>query len=384
MRAVLSWLDHHRLITDGAAAVFVVLFSLPEILDRRVGDRPIIALLTCSAFLPLTFVRRYPVRVALVTGVSALLLQRAGLTNQVGIIWACYQVGRRHSEQVLRTMIAGLCIAYAPFVFALPTVLTTPLPMRVGEAALIFVPIVLFPVALGRIMAARNERITFLQAQLTLQGRAAESATNEAVARERLAIARDLHDSLAHQLTVISYQAAGLSATASRGLSDSRSSAAVIFASNAIEDAARQSLMDLKEVVGPLRRGDNRELYPIGIASLSQLIDQSANESFQFVGELTPVPHSVGIVIYRVTQESLTNARRHAPASPVIIRIRFPPGEIELTIENPISGPVEATSGYGLLGMTERVHSVGGRMTTGTVEGIWTVRVVIPLGPGDC
>jgi signal transduction histidine kinase len=381
--AVLSWLAHHRLVTDGAAAVFIVLFSLPEVLNLRERDRPIIALLTCCAFLPLTFVRTYPVRVALSTGVSALLLQRLGLTNQVGIIWACYQVGRRQSEQDLRKMVVGLCTAYTPFVFALPALVATPLPRRIGEAALIFVPIVLFPVALGRIMAARNERITFLQAQLTLQGLAAQSATNEAVARERLAIARDLHDSLAHQLTVISYQAAGLSATALRGLPDPRSCAAVISASNAIEDAARQSLMDLKEVVGPLRRGVIRELHPIGVAYLSQLIDQSANESFEFVGEVESVPNSVGIVIYRVTQESLTNARRHAPGCPVAVLLRLSPGEVELMIENSISGPVEVSAGYGVLGMTERVLSVGGAITAGAIDGIWTVSVVIPLGHGD-
>jgi signal transduction histidine kinase len=382
-RAFLSWLGHHRLLTDGAAAVFVVLFSLPEISALRERDRPIVALLTCCAFLPLTFVRRHPALVALVTGVSALLLQRFGLTNQVGIIWASYQVGRRHSEQVLRTMMMGLCTAYTPFVFAIPEVVAAPFPGRIGEAALIFVPIVLFPVALGRIMAARNERIAFLHSQLNLQGLAAQSATSEAVAHERLAIARDLHDSLAHQLTVISYQAAGLSATAARGLPDPRSRAAVISASNAIEEAARQSLMDLKEVVGPLRRGGNRALNPIGMAYVSQLIDQSANESFEFVGEVENVSTNVGIVIYRVTQESLTNARRHAPGNPVTVRLLASPDEVELTIENPISGP-EATSGYGVLGMTERVHSVGGRMTAGLVDGIWTVSVVIPLGHGGC
>jgi signal transduction histidine kinase len=367
LRAVLSWLDHHRSVTDGTAAVFIVLLSLPDVLKLRVGDRQIVALLTCFAFLPLAFVRRFPVWVALVTGVSALLLVRFGLTNQVGVIWATYQVGRRHNEQVLRTMVVGLCTAYAPFVFALPALATTPWPRRIGEAAVIFVPIVLFPVALGRVMAARNERIAFLQAQLTLQRLAAESATNEAVAHERLAIARDLHDSLAHQLTVISYQAAGLSATALRGLADPRSSAAVISASNAIEDAARHSLMDLKAVVGPLRRSDNRELHPIGIAYVSELIDQSAGESFKFIGELEEVPSSVGIVMYRVTQESLTNARRHAPGNPVTVRLRVAADKVELEIVNTMSCATEITSGFGVLGMTERVLSIGGRMTVGMV-----------------
>ena len=220
MRGLSSWLSRHHLLTDGMAAICIVLFSLPDFYKRSLHDRPVVALLTCCAFVPLTFVRKFPVCVALIAGVSALLLQRLGLTNQIGIIWACYQVGRRHNEQVVKTMMVGLCTAYAPFVFALPSYATTRLPSRIGEAVLIYIPIVLFPAALGRIMAARFERIAFLQNQLALQGLAATSATNEAVARERLAIARDLHDSLAHQLTVISYQAAGLSATALQAPAD--------------------------------------------------------------------------------------------------------------------------------------------------------------------
>jgi signal transduction histidine kinase len=381
MRAVLSWLDRHRFVTDGSVAVSLGLVSLLENLNLRVEDRPIVVFLTCTAFLPLVFVRRYPVVVALATGVSTFLLYRYGQPDQVVIMWACYQVGRRRSEQVLRTITIGLGATYA-LVFAVLLLVTTPVPAWIGEAGLIIVPIVLFPIALGRIMATRHERIVFLQDQITLQALAAASATNEAVARERLAIARDLHDSLAHQLTVISYQAAGLSAVALRGPQD-HSYATLIAASNAIEDAAQQSLTDLKEVVGPLRRSDFRELHPVGIAYLCDLIDQSSGESFDAVGDLESVPNSVGIVVYRVTQESLTNARRHAPGNPVKVQLRLTHHAVELTIVNPVSGPVRKTTGYGVVGMTERVLNVGGRITAGALDGIWIVSVVIPLGNRD-
>lgn len=198
---------------------------------------------------------------------------------------------------------------------------------------------------------------------------------------EREQLARDLHDTVAHHVSAMAIRAqAGLATAASRP-------EAATEALRVIEAEASRTLAEMRAMVRLLRRDEPAELSPgRRIADLRQLAGQGRvgpAVEVEISGDLDGLPPSVGAAIYRIAQESVTNARRHARhATRIAIRVAVDDTSVRLSVsDDGESAPVRSISspGYGLIGMIERAGLLGGTCEAGPDPGRgWTVTAVLP------
>lgn len=206
----------------------------------------------------------------------------------------------------------------------------------------------------GRLDAARQRRV---------RQRLAE---DQARATERLRIAQDLHDSLGHALSLIAIQ----SRLARRQVGDGPGAAPL----QVLTDTTTRAIADLGGLLHAMR-AEGQPHRPVGsVEQLPELIDEAAAAGQHVEADLdtdVSLPVAQATALYRVAQESLTNARRHAPERPVTLRLWRHDGRVRLLVRNPrVPGaPAHAGSGLGLVGMRERVETTGGRVEAGLVPG---------------
>jgi signal transduction histidine kinase len=201
---------------------------------------------------------------------------------------------------------------------------------------------------------------------------------------ERNRLARELHDSVGHALTVATLQAG-----AARKLLDS-DPAFARQALAAVEDAGRAALDDLDHVLGLLRDGDDAGTAPQPtLADLDRLLAETRAAGVEVraevTGDLRRVPAAVAREAYRIVQEALTNALRHAGPVPVTLRLAVAADRLTLELTNPLAGRGggrDRGGGRGLRGIGERVAILGGRMQAGPEGDRWRVAAGLPLRPG--
>lgn len=199
---------------------------------------------------------------------------------------------------------------------------------------------------------------------------------------ERSRIAHEMHDVLGHRLSLLSLQAGALEVTAPETAGD---------VARTVRSTAKQSLEDLRQVISVLRDGRDFHLQgPVPtIADLPTLVVQTRQAGVWvnltvMLDQAAAAPPQVGMAVYRVVQESLTNVLRHAPGAPVDISVRGGPGAgVTLEIVNPLPPPGSVTttpgSGSGVTGMSERVTALGGRVNIGpTTGGAFVVQAWLP------
>ncbi|HEX5995748.1 MAG TPA: histidine kinase [Jiangellales bacterium] len=235
-----------------------------------------------------------------------------------------------------------------------------------GRLAVIMAPVLLGP--------SPAERIAALEAE-----------ADQLVERNRLA--RELHDTIGHALTVTTLQAA-----AAGEVVDSDPEF-VRRALRAVEETGRAAMTDLDYALGLLRDGDaaartaSRPALRT-LADLDRLVAEAeetgATVAFSLTGSLARVPAIVSREGYRIVQESLTNATRHATGEPVVLAVKVTDDQLTIEVANPLRGqrtaPDGPGGGRGLAGMRERVVLLGGRMTAGRDDSEWRVTVRLPLG----
>lgn len=204
-----------------------------------------------------------------------------------------------------------------------------------------------------------------------------------AVAEERLRIARDLHDIVAHSLSVIAVQAEA--AEAALMMHPERAREPVL----AIRGSARDSLGDIRRMLQVLRTDDDSPVPTPGLAAVQALIAaaRSAGVPVEFSGSIDAArPAVVDLAAYRIVQESLTNVIRHAPGMPTSVSIRQTATGLELEIANqlPKTPPRPGHgAGLGLIGIRERVTALQGTLTIGpTGTGQYRVRARLPMFEG--
>jgi signal transduction histidine kinase len=199
--------------------------------------------------------------------------------------------------------------------------------------------------------------------------------------REREQLARELHDTVAHHVSAIAIQA-----QAGRTVAASRPDGAV-EALEAIEEAASRTLVELRALVGALRDGEDAQLAPQrGVADIERLAHgpgDGPRVDVQLAGDLEDLRPWVEAAIYRIAQESITNAVRHARrASRIDVRVSGDDDCVRLTVRDDGDGAPsgsDASSGYGIAGMTERAAVLGGTLEAGPGGGSgWTVTAVLP------
>lgn len=206
--------------------------------------------------------------------------------------------------------------------------------------------------------------------------RAVEVETRSA---ERARLARDLHDVVAHHVSLVAVRAESAPFT-HPGLDDA---ARAVLAEIAAD--ARSALAELRGVLAVLQRSEAIELAPQpGAGDIDRLVDdaRSAGQQVEVSGAWDAPPAPVGHVLYRCAQEALTNARRHAPGEPVLLEREQPDGSAVLRVSNRVrgvaGGPV--VPGRGLIGMAERVESVGGSLVAAVADGRYRLVVSLPVG----
>jgi len=195
---------------------------------------------------------------------------------------------------------------------------------------------------------------------------------NEAVAEERARIARELHDLVAHNVSVMVVQAGA----ERHALGEEQASTRDALAS--IEQAGRQALVEARRLLGMLRRkGDDEELEPQpSVDQIDVLVEQVERAGvpvkLEVEGERVPLPAGVDLCAYRIVQEGLTNTLKHAGPAHAEVLLRYAPHVLDVEIRDDGRGVSQANSdgtGHGLVGMRERVALYGGELETGPREG---------------
>jgi signal transduction histidine kinase len=198
--------------------------------------------------------------------------------------------------------------------------------------------------------------------------------------RERQLLARELHDTVAHHVSAIAIQA-----QAGRAVAPARPEAA-LRALEVIEEAASRTLEEMRGMVAVLRDGDEAELTPQrGVADIERLArgaDHGPRIAVELAGDLGALRPSLGAAVYRLAQESITNATQHARhATRIDVRVTGDDDCVRLTVHDDGEGASggAGTSGYGLIGMRERAELLGGTLDAGPDLGRgWTVSAVLP------
>lgn len=195
--------------------------------------------------------------------------------------------------------------------------------------------------------------------------------------QERVRIARDMHDVVAHSLAVVIAQADG-----ARYAADPAVAATAL---GTISSTARAALSDVRMLLTQLRHAQSEGPQPT-LADLEALYAQVRAAGVDLrvdvdPAPLGPPPAAVELAIYRILQEALTNALRHGQG-PVDLALAWHADRVELTVRNTLVGPPASVEvrGHGLIGMRERAQLVGGRLDAGATEGDYVVRARVPIG----
>ena len=229
-------------------------------------------------------------------------------------------------------------------------------------------------------LAERDREAAEMRA--TLAEREREAAARVAVAEERARIARELHDIVAHAMSVMVLQVGAVRHRLPRTLAEDGE------ALGRVEGAGRTALAEMRRLLGAMRKdGDGVDLGPQpGLDALDALVDDVSRAGLpvrlHVDGERRPLPRGIDLSAYRIVQEGLTNALRHADARQADVTVRYGPDELAVEVADDGSGPTtgDGRQGHGLLGIRERVTIYGGEMSAAaTPSGGFVLSARLPV-----
>jgi signal transduction histidine kinase len=309
-----------------------------------------------------------------------------GLVALIDIVMRAEETG----ANLLTAMLLGLAatvplalartqVLAAAVTLAAATALTLVLYQRPVGAGVVALAAALY--LLGR-RAVQRMRTEAVEREASRQA-VAETLLQHAARGERARIARELHDVVAHHISMISVQAETARLT-TPGLPPDGAKRLL-----AIGDTARAALTEMRRLLGVLRddAGPEASRAPQpGLPQLVELVDEaraSGGASTRLIvrGEVGPLDPGIELTAYRIVQEALTNARRHAPGAAVDVEIDYAGDVLRVRVRDNGPGPADARGGHGLLGMRERVAAVGGELRTGPGRaGGFLVEAALPAG----
>jgi signal transduction histidine kinase len=359
-------------VLDATAYVFafaVATATQVDTWDEQAGWLRVVSIVVgIAALVSLRWRRTHPAAVGIGIGAVALVILTASGANLVATFNAAIRARGRDLA-----IIAGLAIAWA---FVNP-LLYPPSGSYWFDAG---ASLLMAAVALGwgLFVRARRELVRSLHAL-------ADRAGDEARAAERRRIAREMHDVLAHRLSLLSVHAGALEFRPDAPAAEVAQAAGVIGAS------ARAALDELSGVIGVLREDGGESLtgppQPT-IADLAALVEESRAAGMRItawieLGDAAPTA-AVGRTAYRIAQEGLTNARKHAPGAAVTLTVQAPDGDLRVEVRSlaPVavaSGSPLPGAGTGLIGLAERVTLAGGELESGVdPAGAFVLRARLP------
>ena len=374
---------------DGAVALALAgwtqfdLWKHPPATMHTVGGRGVLSVLLVLVTLPLAVRRRTPAA-TLLTAAGALVVGAFLVSHSNGVpvgvflamLLAFYSVGA-HCDDRRSPLVGAVAVAaIAAADLARPGTFSASGTRPSAWLAFAIAWLV------GRDLRRRRQRVAELEDRAERLEREREEQAQLAVAEERGRIARELHDVIAHGVSVIVVQA-----QAGPHLVDDPQRVIGVF--RAIESSGRDALVELRRLLGILRSEDEQlAIGPQpGLGSLQSLVEQMRASGLpvqlRIEGEPVHLPAGIDLSAYRIVQEALTNVVKHAGDAAAEVVIRYGARALELDVVDDGRGrtPSRNGSGHGLIGMRERVALYDGTLETGTRDGGgYAVRARLPFG----
>ncbi|MFF3651888.1 sensor histidine kinase [Streptomyces sp. NPDC002181] len=357
--------------------------------------------------------RRWPIAVVLV-GIAVSPAAMGFLLGVVGLytLAACEVPRRITATLTSMSLVATFVVMYVRTSGDQGASQSLVIVLSVFVAVALTVPPVLLGLYIGarrRLMESLQERADSLERELSLLADRAEERAEWARTEERTRIAREMHDVVAHRVSLMVVHAAALEAVAAKDPERAVKNAALVG------DMGRQALTELREMLGVLRAAESPRRAPVAASAaaapvpVAALVGSFEDGPGPSLGELEALvgqsraagmaveldvrgagagyPAEVEQTAYRVVQEALTNCHKHAPGARVVVRLAHREGEVAMQVENGPCGadvvqPGLPSGGNGLVGMRERVLGLGGVFVSGpTEEGGFKVSAVLPCVP---
>ncbi|MFD8952137.1 sensor histidine kinase [Streptomyces xanthophaeus] len=375
----LTWTRHDALMAIAAAGVDLVGFSQGDPSDD-VALTLAAALALVLAALSLVARRSHPVTVL---GVVLVL----GVVPNLAI-----PVPAPHFPLSLAVALYAVVRFRRPEVAAAACLMAVPLP-SVGQGGMLLPP--------GWGVAANAAVVLLVAGSAVIMNRRQREAeahqllrAERAVAEERRRIARELHDIVAHHITTMQLMAGGARANLAYDPEVAREALVTL------EDSGRMALREMRQLLDVLRAGEEAETAPTapqpGAGDLDRIITEArlagTDTEFTVDGPVRPLPPSVGLTVFRIVQEALTNTRKHAGEARARVRLTYAPGEVAVEVRDdgagappPAARSGQRRSGYGLIGMHERVALQGGTLEAAALAGGGfrvAARLPVPGGSG--
>jgi signal transduction histidine kinase len=350
---------------------------------------------------PLAFRRRFPTTVAVVVAVAYFVAVSIRIpeiyAGNIAMFISFYTLGawspdRRRARWVRIGIIVGMFVWLLIVMFIDATQPTDEGFSRAGAfspyVAYTLLTLLINALYFGGAYYFGERTYIAMQQRRALEDRTAELEREreltaaQAVALERVRIARELHDVVAHHVSLMGVQA-GVARTI---MAKDPDAAGATLAQ--IEDSARSALTELRHLLETLRTPDAADTAPttVGLSALPELVAEAANAGlptgFRIVGEPVDVPETAQVNLYRIAQEALTNARRHGGTDArADVRLRYGDGVVELEIANTGRTVRDPKPGMGHVGMRERAAASGGSIELlARSGGGFLVRARVPLG----
>jgi signal transduction histidine kinase len=370
----------HAFLVDAAVPVVVGAVILAgTLLHGGASDRPLPAALGLAAAASLWARRRAPGwTLGISAGLVAVLLHIDGSAGAVAVIApavALYSLAitRGRAQQVLAAVAAVAAVIVADILHSgRPTVLQT-----VGHVMLVAIPLLA-----AEAMRTHRSYLSLQLERLDLAERTREQEAERRAEQERMRIARELHDIVAHTLTTINVQAAAAAERLDAG--DARTTL------ETIEGASHEAIGELRAILGVLRDRDLPDAPRVptpGVENVAELVqgarDAGLDVDLEISGERPArLSDAISLAAYRILQESLTNALRHAAGASVRVTLRFDAAGLSLAVENGAgagaSSNGSALAGVGIEGMRERASAIGGSLQAAPTQEGFRVQAELP------
>ena len=306
--------------------------------------------------------------------VAALVLATLTGATYVLLLWAAYQAGRAIVSRTGVAVIVGAAIGG----LGTQLVARAGQPQAIGPIVSTFLVFVALPLLVGGYLAQHERLVSALGRNNQQLRREQEIIAERERFSERLRIARDMHDSLGHRLSLVSVQAAALEVSEL----PPRQQQAV----RQLATATRGAMDELYQLVGALREPADALAGSRVVPAIGRLVAEFQAAGVSVVlhqpGEPRRLSTAAGQAAYRVAEEGLTNAVKHAPGQPVTVHVEWEADALLLTVTNPVAAPSPApVAGHGLTGLTERVLPAGGFLDHRLADGAFRLYAMLPAVP---
>ena len=372
---------------DALIALLAIAGMLELVVGRDSASAPptdlwLSVLLLAVLVAPIFARRRFPfggpaaywVLAAAITFYDGLLIPFVGSLGVVGLATA-FMLGNLRSGLKAGLGLAIVTLGIVVVVYNIPDATTT------SEFVFITLRFVVAWLA-GYALRERADQAEAAEERAIRAEREREAAARVAVAEERARIARELHDIVAHAVSVMVLQVGAVRHKLPESLDEDRD------ALKGVERAGRMALAEMRRLLSAMRRdGEEAELVPQpGLDGLDSLLDEIGRAGLPVElhvdGQPFPLPRGIDLSAYRIVQEGLTNALKHAHASDADVIVRYRSDELGIEVRDNGHGSAASDGlGHGLVGVRERVKLYGGQMSAGTSDdGGFVLSTCLPLG----